>query len=129
MIMASGPITATPTRLALRSSPALTWKRLLTLAALAEGLLLLVAAVVVGDRDAFAFGVGSVLAFGLLRWRSGQLGAVVHALLFVDVAGWMLPGVVINLLNGAGAAALMFPSALGLTSLVGLVAALGAILR
>src|SRR5437667_3358062 len=100
--MASTPTTATPTGLALRSLPALTWQRLLRLAALTEGLLLLMAAWVLGDRGAFAFGVVSLLAFGLLRWRSGQVGAVLHALLFVDVAGWMVPGAVINLVNGAG---------------------------
>jgi plastocyanin len=127
--MASTPITATPTGLAVRSSLTLTWTHLLRLAALTEGLLLLVAAWVLGDPEALAFGVASLLTFGLLRWRSGHVGAVLHALLFVDVAGWMLPGAVINLVNGAGVPALVFPAALGLTSLVGLVAAVGVVLR
>src|SRR5438067_5835232 len=127
--MASTPITATSAGLALRSSPTLTWNRLLRLAALTEALLLLVAALMLGDGETLAFGLVSLLIFGLLRWHSGQLGEVLHALLFVDVAGWMLPGAVINLINGAGVPALVFPSALGIIALVGLLAAVGAVLR
>src|SRR5438132_6743640 len=129
MAMAIRPMTATPSGLALRSATTMAWKRLLRLAALTDALLLVLAAFVLGDQEAFAFGVLALVAFALLHVRGGQVGAVLLVLLFLDVAAWMLPGAVINLVNGAGAAALVFPSALGLASLVGVVAAIAAVVR
>ncbi len=127
--MASTPITARPSGLALRTAATMTWKRLLRLAALTEGLLLMIAAFVLGDQEAFAFGVVALVAFALLHWRGGRVGGVLLVLLFLDVAAWMLPGALSNLANAAGVAALVFPAALGLNSVVGLVAAIAAVLR
>ena len=128
--MSSPPIAAAATGLAARPATTITWKRLVRLAALTDGLLLLLAALVLGDREAFAFGVIALVAFGLLLWRrSGLVATVLLVLFFGDVAGWMVPGAISNLTNGAGLAALVFPAALGVTSLVGLLAALAAIIR
>ncbi len=107
------------------------WRALLTGATVAELLLLALSAAILGDAEALAMAVLCAVGLGLLRFRGGRLGAVALGLLLANVALWMLPGALSNMLHGAGALSLglLIPSALTAVSVTGVVAAAAVVLR
>lgn len=104
---------------------ALGWHGLLVRAAVAQTLLLAVAAAVLRDVEALAIGMGTVLALGLLKFREGTPGVVVIGLLSANVTGWMFLGAVSNLRHGESLFETLLPSGLTIAGLTGAAAALG----
>lgn len=71
-----------------------------------------------GDRETLVIAGGLLVATGLSSWRSGLAGTALAGLLAIDIAFWMLPAAITNLVNGEAVAAVVVPSALASGSLV-----------
>jgi len=100
-----------------------TWKQLLSLAAAADMVVLVVIAAALGDRESLALALLFLVAVGLLRFRSNLIGAVLLGLLSADVMAFMLPAALSNARSGEGVVDLLIPLSLTAISLVGLIAA------
>ncbi len=107
-----------------RPPGALTWPRLVRLAAVADLVLLLGIAAALGDIEAALTGVGFAVGLGLLRFRSGLASRLLLLVLFADVLAWMLLGLLTNIVSGGSLVAVAIPAALTSTSIVGLAATL-----
>lgn len=104
------------------TSSALDWHSLLRAAAAVTFVLLVLAAILLGDVEAAAVAAGVALGFGLLHVRRGLAGQVVLALLFTNVLFWMSLGAASNLVGGDGFLAQLFPAALTASTATGLAA-------
>jgi plastocyanin len=105
------------------------WRRVLRRVAIADAIILAVAAVALTDAEAAAIAAAFFVGILLLRVRGGWLGVVALGLLFADVAAWMLPGAISNLTHGEDFAATALPATLSAASIGGLVATVGSLVR
>jgi plastocyanin len=103
----------------------LRWHGLLVRAAVAQVLLLAVAAAALRDAEAVAIGVATLVALWLLKVRKGTLGVVALGLLGANITGWMLLGAVSNLRHGEGLFETLLPSVLTVAGLTGATSAFG----
>src|SRR5512142_3110200 len=101
------------------------WRTLLSIAALAEVVVLLFMAVAYQDTLAAVLAVALGISFFLLHFRNGLLGMVPLGLLFGDISVWTVSGAVASFLHGEPLLQLLLPSYLGLVAVAGLVAAAG----
>ncbi len=107
----------------------LSWRRMASLAAAADAIVLFLVGIPRLDRDALAFAVLFLLGLGLLRFRGGLLGRVLLALLFLDVAAFMLAGTISNIGDHEQLSAVVVPALLAAISLPGFIATVAAILK
>lgn len=100
------------------------WTSLLRAALAVFGALHVVAAIAFTDLEAagLALLLGVVVA---LRRRLPRTTTVALAILFVNMAAWVLPGTIRNLAGAAAAPVVLLQAALGLTAVVGLAALVG----
>ncbi len=103
------------------------WNTLARSAGIASAVLLAAAAVGLRDLEAAAMTVGTVVAIGLLRWRSGLFGLIGLALLSANAALWMAPGAISNITHGEGFWETALPSTLSVVAITTLVAVVGAL--
>jgi plastocyanin len=101
----------------------LSWTRLLRLAGAGQCVGLLVAALILGDAEAAAIGVATLVGLFLLRFRGGTIGAIVLALMFADTGFFTAAAALTNLVDRAEPLAAIGPAALAAIALPGLVAA------
>ncbi len=113
---------------AARRVDALTWRNLLSIAALAEAAVLVFMAVTYQDTLAAVLAVAVIVGFGLLHLRRGPLGMVLLGLLFGDISVWTVSGAVANFLHGEALLQLLLPAYLGLIAVAGLIGAGGSAL-
>jgi plastocyanin len=92
-------------------------------AAFAATALLLASGVVLHDLEAIAIALLLVSGVFLLRLRSGLVGRVVLALLFVDVIGWMAPALWSNATHGGAVSTLAVPLGLVASCVAGVAGA------
>ncbi len=104
----------------------LDWLGLLNVAAALDGIVLLLLALISRDTLALFLAAVILVGLGLLRFRGGQLGMAVLALVCADIGFWTLTGAANNFLHRETLANLWLPSFLGTLSLLGLVAAVAA---
>jgi len=109
---------------AARSPRRLPWARLLRIAAAGQVAGLLAAAAILGDLEAAAIGVATLVGLGLLPFRAGRVGAALLALLFADTGFFTGAAAVTNLVDRASPAAAIGPGALAAIAVPGLVAAI-----
>jgi plastocyanin len=82
-----------------------------------------------GDTETIVIAALLLGANLLLRFRGGLLGTIAAALLAADIAFWLTPALVTNLVNGEGADSVIVPAVLAVLALVLLVAAVAALVR
>ena len=105
------------------------WFWLVQVAAAFEAALLLVAGAYLRDAEALALAFVVLLTLGWILLRPGRvIPVLVRALVFADVAIWMVPAAISNALNGGSVGSIALPATLGTTAVVGLVAAAGFLL-
>jgi plastocyanin len=105
------------------------WSGLVRIAGLADLGLLLLTVFVLRDMEALAYIGVTGAALWMAGRRKGVLGRVVLGVVFANVALWMTPGAVSNLLHGEDALATLLPSALAVVSLAGLAGVAGWLLN
>jgi plastocyanin len=105
----------------------LSWLKLAQTAAAGE--LLVLTAVGIGRRDREALAIAALLliAAGLAQRKRALPGLVLLALLFTDVAAFMLPAAVSNLVAREALGGIALPASLAAMSLAGLIAAVAAV--
>ena len=99
--------------------------RLLTITAVGD--LVVALGVAIGLRDPDALGLAAVIGIGLLLFRSRRLRLVGGALLFLlfgNIAFWTVTAIASNLSHDESVGQVVLPGALAVLSLVGVVAAL-----
>lgn len=104
------------------------WPALVRTSSLALAALLLCAALGFRDVEAAALASGVVVALWLLRYRTGLLGLLGLGALDIDVAGWMVPGALSNLVHRESWIATALPATLAVVSLSGLAAVSAALI-
>src|SRR5438128_11572847 len=105
------------------------WFWLVQVAATIEAALLFVAGAYLRDAEALAFAFIVLLTLGWILFRPGRvIPVVVRALVFADVAIWMVPAAVTNALYDGSPGSIALLAALGTTAVVGLIAAAGFLL-
>lgn len=107
----------------------LSWRRLLRITAVADLVALWAVAAWFSDLEAAAVGVGFGVGLLLLRWRSGLIGKLLLAVLFIDVLAWMVLGAITNIAGGEPLGAVLVPAVLSGISLTGLVATIASFRR
>jgi plastocyanin len=101
----------------------MSWRRLLVAVALVQAAVVILTGVTAGDREALAIGGAELVAAALLRFRSGLIGRIALAALFLNTAVWMLPAAISNIDHGESVAAVSLPVGLSLLSATGMLAA------
>jgi plastocyanin len=109
-----------------RSARDLTWRGLLRAAAVGESLGLGAAAAMLGDAEAAAIGVATILMLVLHRFRA-RTGAVLLGLLFADTAFFTGAAALSNLLDRAAPQATIGPATLAAIALTGLLASVATV--
>jgi plastocyanin len=105
------------------------WFWLVQVAATVEAALLLVAGAYLRDAEALTLAFVVLATLGWILLRPGRvIPVLVRALVFADVAVWMVPAAVSNALNQGSLGSIALPATLGTTSVVGLLAAAGFLL-
>jgi plastocyanin len=105
------------------------WFWLVQVAATVDAALLFVAGVYLRDAEALALAFIVLLTLGWILLRPARvIPVLVRALVFADVAVWMLPAAVSNALNHGSIGSIALPAALGTTAVVGLIGAAGFLL-
>jgi plastocyanin len=107
----------------------ITWRHLLTYAALADLVVMVVVGIAVRDKEALAFAGAILIGILFLRIRSGLAGVVMLGVLSLDAAIFMLPAAASNSAHRGGFVDLLIPLSLGVISIAGLLAAIGSIFR
>ncbi len=107
----------------------LSWAKLLRAAGGAQCVGLTVAALVLGDAEAAAIAVATLVGLLLLRFRGGTLGAVFLGLVFADTAFFTGAAALTNLLDRAAPLATIGPGALTAIALPGLAASVASVVR
>ncbi len=111
---------------AARTAPSRTaWRGFVRAVGVVDLVLLAAAAAWLTDLEAALIAIGMLVAIALLRFRSGLLGFVLLALLFANVAVWMLPGALSNLSHNEAFLDTALPGALAIFSIAGLIGAVG----
>jgi plastocyanin len=105
------------------------WFWLVQVAASVDAALLFAAGAYLRDAEALGLAFVVLLTLGWILFRPGRvIPVVVRALVFADVAIWMVPAAVTNALNDGSLGSIALPAALGTTAVVGLIAAAGFLL-
>jgi plastocyanin len=104
-----------------RTTRELTWRSLLRAAALGQSVGLGAAGVMLGDAEAVAIGVATILVLVLHRFRA-RTGAVLLGFLFADTAFFTGLAAIANLADRAAAPATIGPATLAAIAIAGLVA-------
>ena len=107
----------------------LTWRHLLTYAALADLAVMAVVGIAVRDKEALGFAGAILIGILFLRIRSGLAGVVMLGVLSLDAAVFMLPAAASNSAHRGRFVDLLIPLSLGIISIAGLLAAIGSIFR
>ncbi len=102
-----------------------TWRHLLTYAALADLVVMAVVGIAVRDKEALAFAGAILVGILFLRIRSGLAGVVMLGVLSLDAAVFMLPAAASNSAHRGRFVDLLIPLSLGVISIAGLLAAIG----
>jgi len=102
----------------------MTWRTLVTLAALGD--LAMLARVGVSAMDKLALSIAGGLVVGLVftRVRNGLPGRIILGLAFADLSWYTVSGAIWNIVQREGLAAVVVPAWLGACALAGLVAAI-----
>jgi plastocyanin len=103
------------------------WRTLVQLAALANLAVLLFMGVGQQDQLALVLSGLTVVGLALTRLRGGLAGALLSGVLFADISFWTISGAVNNFIYREQGLALLLPSFLGIISLTGLLACMGAV--
>jgi plastocyanin len=101
------------------------WRGFVRAVGVVDFVLLAAAATWLTDLEAGLIALGILVAIALLRLRTGLLGFIVLALLFANVAVWMLPGALSNLSHDEAFLDTALPGALAIFSIAGLIAVIG----
>ncbi len=102
------------------------WFWLVQVAAVIETGLLFAAGAYLRDAEALTLAFLVLLTLGWIFFRPGRIiPVVVRSLVFADVAFWMVPAALSNAVNGGSLGSILLPGTLGITAIVGLVAAAG----
>ncbi|MEX0874611.1 MAG: cupredoxin domain-containing protein [Actinomycetota bacterium] len=101
------------------------WRGFVQVVAVLDFLLLAAAAAGLTDPEAGVIALAMLVGIVLLRFRTGLLGIVLLALVFTDVAVWMLPGALSNISHNDGFIDTALPGGLAVLSIVGLLSVLG----
>jgi plastocyanin len=107
----------------------LTWRHLLTYAALADLVVMAVVGIAVRDKEALGFAGAILIGILFLRIRSGLAGVIMLGVLSLDAAVFMLPAAASNSAHRGRFVDLLIPLSLGVISIAGLLAAIGSIFR
>ena len=107
----------------------LTWRHLLTYAALADLVVMAVVGIAVRDKEALGFAGAIFVGILFLRIRSGLAGVIMLGVLSLDAAVFMLPAAASNSAHRGRFVDLLIPLSLGVISIAGLLAAIGSIFR
>ena len=107
----------------------ITWRHLLTYAALADLVVMAVVGIAVRDKEALAFAGAILIGILFLRIRNGLAGVVMLGVLSLDAAVFMLPAAASNSAHRGRFVDLLIPLSLGIISIAGLLAAIGSIFR
>ena len=112
-----------------RATYGLPWTTLMRVAGAAQVVGLAAAALALGDTEAAAIGIATLVGLVLLRFRGGTLGVVVLGLVFADTAFFTGAAALANLFGRAAPAATIGPGALAALALPGLVASVASLVR
>ena len=112
-----------------RRMAGMSWTRLLRVAGVAQCIGLGVAALILGDAEAAAIGVATLVGLLLLRFRGGTVGALVLGLVFADTGFFTGAAALTNLIDRTEPVFTIGPGALAAIALPGLVAAAVCLLR
>jgi plastocyanin len=112
-----------------RRMAGMSWAGLLRAAGAAQCVGLGVAALVLGDAEAAAIGVATLVGLFLLRFRGGTIGTIVLALMFADTGFFTGAAALTNLADRSEPVTTIGPGALAAIALPGLVAAVMCLLR
>jgi plastocyanin len=105
------------------------WFGLVQVAAVIETALLLVSGIYLRDAEALALAFVVLATLGWILLRPGRIVPVlVRALVFADVAFWMVPAAISNAQSHSSLGSILLPGALGTTAIVGLIASAGFVL-
>jgi plastocyanin len=107
----------------------MSWTRLLRVAGVAQCIGLGVAALILGDAEAAAIGVATLVGFFLLRFRGGTIGTLILTLVFADTGFFTGAAALTNLIDRSEPVFTIGPGALAAIALPGLVAAIVCLLR
>ena len=107
----------------------ISWRHLLTYAALADLVVMAIVGIAVRDKEALAFAGAILIGILFLRIRSGLAGVVMLGVLSLDAAVFMLPAAASNSAHRGRFVDLLIPLSLGVISIAGLLAAIGSIFR
>ena len=110
-------------------SPGLTWRRLVSLAGVLATIAMGAVALLIGDIEGGVVAVGFAVATWLTRVRRGTLGAIGMALVSAITLGFMLTAAVTNIRAGSAMSSVLVSAGLAAVALLGLVAALGFLIR
>jgi plastocyanin len=112
-----------------RAAYGLPWATVMRVAGAAQVVGLAVAALALGDTEAAAIGIATLVGLVLLRFRGGTLGVIVLGLVFADTAFFTGAAALANLFGRAAPAATIGPGALAALALPGLVATIASLAR
>ena len=87
----------------------MTWRRLMSGAAVIEATVLLITGVSLGDSETLAFGVVVAATTGWFIWRPGRVPVLIRSLVFVDVLFFMATATIANLTTREASARLRYP--------------------
>jgi plastocyanin len=100
-------------------------RQLLHKIALVAFVALLAAGIALRDGEALGFAVAVLAGILLLAFRTGLLGRIVLALVFLDTAVWMAPAALSNVQHHDPVAYTALPAVLGAVAVAGVLAAIG----
>ena len=105
------------------------WFWLVQVAAIVETALLFLVGAYLRDAEALGLAFVVLLTLGWILFRPGRIVPVlVRALVFADVAIWMVPAALSNAVTHEAFAVILVPAALAVTAVTGLVASAGFLL-
>jgi hypothetical protein len=107
----------------------MTWRSLMSAAAIIEAALLLVTGVSLGDSETLAFGVAVAATTAWFIWRSSRVPVLIRSLVFLDVFFFMATATIANLTTHESLGAVALPLTLAVVSGTGLIASAGYLIR
>jgi plastocyanin len=110
-------------------SSGLSWLKLLGLASTVELMLLIVVGVFLQDTEVLVFAAVVGVASVWFLIRRSIVPAVIRCLVFIDVLFWMAPAAATNATDHENLVAILMPLVLAVTSVTGIVATVGYVLR
>lgn len=107
----------------------MTWRRLMSGAAVIEATVLLITGVSLGDSETLAFGVVVAATTVWFLWRPGRIPVLIRSLVFLDVLFFMATATIANLTTHESLGAVALPLMLAVVSATGLIATAGYLMR